>query len=54
MDKEGFGWPLPGVAKGNSLIQYFQGMACTPQNPANADITPISHQGLTDFYATIC
>jgi len=53
MDEECFGWPLPGVANDDGMIQYFQGTARTPQNAADADITAISRQALTDFYATI-
>jgi len=53
MDEEGFGWPLPGVANDDRLIQYFQGTARTPQNAADADVTVFSRQGLTDLYATI-
>jgi len=53
MNEESFGWPLPGVANDDGLIQYFQGTACTPHNAADADVTAISRQGLTDFYATI-
>jgi len=53
MDEEGFGWPLPGVANDDGLIQYFEGTARMPQNAADADVTAISHQRLTDFYATI-
>jgi hypothetical protein len=53
MDEEGFSWPLPGVANNDGLIQYFQGTAYTPQNAADAEVTAISRQGLTDLYATI-
>jgi hypothetical protein len=53
MNKESFGWPLPGVANNDALIQYSQGTAHTPQNAADPDVTAISHQGLTDFYAII-
>jgi len=53
MDKEGFGWPLPGVANDDGLIQYIQRTARTPQNAADANVTALSRQGLTDFYTTI-
>jgi len=53
MNEECFGWPLPGVANDDVLIQYFQETARTPQNTADADVTAISCQELPDFYATI-
>jgi hypothetical protein len=53
MDEEGFGWHLPGVANDDSMIHNFQGTRRPPQNPADANVTAISCQGLTNFYATI-
>ena len=53
MEEEGYSWPLLGVVNHDGLIQYFQGMAGIPLNAVNADVTAVSHQGLTYFYARI-
>jgi hypothetical protein len=53
MEGEGFDWPIPGADNDDGLIHYFQGAACTPPNAATANVTAISRQGVTNFYATI-
>ena len=42
-----------GADNDDGLIHYFHGAARTPPDAATADVTAISRQGVTDFYATI-
>lgn len=53
MEGEGFNWPVPGADNDDGLIHCFQGAARAPPDAATADVTAISRQGVTDFYATI-
>lgn len=53
LHEEGFGWPLPVVSNDDCLSHCFQETPRTPWNTADADITSISRQGLTNLYTSI-
>jgi hypothetical protein len=53
MECDSFDWPMPGADNTDGLIQYFQGAARTPLDAATADVMAMSHQGVTDVYATM-